>query len=182
MLHLSSFLTILGASNRVWEDIEYGVLLVSLLLSLSAIAYYCYAIYAATQFFSCPPINDYDFHPPVSILKPICGSDSKTYDNLASFCRQDYPKYQIIFGIQDCQDSSVEVVKQIIQDFPDVDVQFVISDRIIGTNRKVSNLAQALVEAKYETLLLADSDVCVKPNYLQPAILIMKHMYQNRDF
>lgn len=141
-----------------------------LILCLSAIWYYCYAIYAAIEFFSQPTKLDPDFHPPVTILKPICGLDIDTYENFASFCRQDYPEYQIIFGVQDECDPSVTVVKKIIDDFPEIDIHLVISDRTIGTNLKVSNLANAEALARYSILILADSDIRVSPDYLRRVI------------
>jgi ceramide glucosyltransferase len=145
-----------------------------LIVSLSGICYYCYGIYAAIEFFSHPSEIDPDFHPPITILKPICGLDIDTYENFASFCKQDYPEYQIIFGVRDEKDPSVQVVKKIIDDFPEIDISLVISDRTIGTNLKVSNLANAEVEAKYSLLLLADSDVRVGRDYLQRVIQPMR--------
>lgn len=100
--------------------------------------------------------------------------DIDTYENFASFCQQDYPEYQIIFGVRDERDASVEVVKKIIADFPDLDIRLVVSDRTIGTNLKVSNLANAEAEAKYSLLLLADSDVRVGPDYLRRVIQPMR--------
>ncbi len=145
-----------------------------LLLSVSAIVYYCLAIYAAIQFFVKSKIQstqaDLTFHPAVTILKPICGSDDRTYENLASFCRQDYPNYQIIFGIQNQTDSSVAIIQKLIQDFPTVDIQAVVSDRVHGTNLKVSNLINAATQGKYDILLIADSDISVGSDYLQQVI------------
>ena len=93
-----------------------------------------------------------------------------TYENFASFCQQDYPEYQIIFSVRATYDPSVQIVKKIINDFPEIDISLVISDRTIGTNLKVSNLANAEVEAKSSLLLLADSDVRVGPDYLRRVI------------
>ncbi|ARV58122.1 glycosyl transferase [Nostocales cyanobacterium HT-58-2] len=140
------------------------------ILCVSAVLFYCYGIYAATEFFSHQTQIDPNFHPPVTILKPICGLDIDTYKNFASFCQQDYPEYQIIFGVRDEIDPSVQIVKKIIDDFPEIDIRLVISDRTIGTNLKVSNLANAEAEAKYSLLLLADSDVRVGPDYLRRVI------------
>ncbi|MGI8500882.1 MAG: bacteriohopanetetrol glucosamine biosynthesis glycosyltransferase HpnI [Hassallia sp.] len=154
--------------------IALGINLLLLILCLAAICYYCYGIYAAIEFFSHPTEIDPDFHPPITILKPICGLDIETYENFASFCQQDYPEYQIIFGVRDRNDPSVQVVKKIIEEFPEIDISLVISDRIIGTNLKVSNLANAEVEAKYLLLLLADSDVRVGRDYLQTVIQPMR--------
>ncbi|MDF5723688.1 MAG: bacteriohopanetetrol glucosamine biosynthesis glycosyltransferase HpnI [Rhizonema sp. PD37] len=139
------------------------------LLCLSAVLFYIYAIYAAIAFFS-DKYPDLAFYPPVTILKPMCGVDRDTYENLASFCLQKYPIYQIIFSVRDPHDSSLAVVKQIINDFPQLDIQLVVSDRTIGTNLKVSNLANAVTLAKYDTFILADSDIRVGTDYLQRVI------------
>lgn len=147
--------------------------LLLLILCLVAICYYCYGIYAAIKFFSYETQIDPDFHPPISILKPICGLDIDTYENFASFCQQDYPEYQIIFSVRNEDDPSVQIVKQIIDDFPKIDISLVIS-RTIGTNLKVSNLAKAKAEAKYSLLLLADSDVRVGRDYLRQVIQPMR--------
>jgi ceramide glucosyltransferase len=157
-------------SSELPEILGFHFSDVFLFLSVAAIAYYIYATWAATQFFSQPVQINASFHPPVSVLKPICGIDSMTYENLASFCQQDYPDYQIIFGVQDIHDPSLEVVKQIIQDFPGLDIQFVIGERPSGANRKVGNLANALAKANCEILVLADCDVRVRPDYLRQVI------------
>lgn len=145
-----------------------------LILSLSATCFYCYAIYAAIEFFRHSNQINPDFHPPITILKPICGLDTDAEENLASFCRQDYPVYQIIFSVREQQDPGVEVVKKIITNFPDIDISLVVSDRTIGTNLKVSNLANATVLAKHSFLLIADSDIRVGPDYLQRVIQPMQ--------
>lgn len=139
-------------------------------LCLAAISYYSFALYAAYTFFTRKRAIDPAFHPPISILKPVCGLEPHAYDNLASFCRQQYPTYQVIFSVQDWHDSGVSVIRQLIHDFPDVDIQCVINDRTLGTNRKTSNLANAFTQAKYDMLLLADSDVHVEPDYLQQVV------------
>ena len=109
------------------------------------------------------------FTPPITIFKPICELDGDAYENLATFCRQQYPVNQIIFSVRDLQDSGLEVVKQIIQDFSQLDIQLVVS-RTIGTNFKVNNLTNAANFAEYEILLIADSDIRVGTDYLQRVI------------
>ncbi|WP_334878209.1 bacteriohopanetetrol glucosamine biosynthesis glycosyltransferase HpnI [Nostoc sp.] len=141
-----------------------------IILCITSVLFYCCAIYAAITFFGVPQPIDREFHPPVSILKPICGLDSDSYENLASFCQQDYPKYQIIFGVRNSQDPCIEVVEKIIHNFSDLDILLIVSDRLIGTNLKVSNLANAADKAKYEILVLADSDIRVGSDYLQRVI------------
>jgi ceramide glucosyltransferase len=140
------------------------------ILSLSADWFYGYAIYAGFLFSSRSyPINP-DFHPSVTIVKPICGLDGDAYENLASFCQQDYPEYQIIFAVRDAADPGIEIVQKIIHYFPEMDIQLVVSDRTIGTNLKVSNLANAAAVAKYEILVIADSDIRVGRDYLQRVV------------
>lgn len=141
-----------------------------LVLCLPAVVYHIYAIYTSLAFFSNPTKANADFNPPVTILKPICGLDIDTYDNFASFARQNYPTYQIIFSVRDRKDPVIKVVKQIIQDYPKVDIQLVVNDRTLGSNLKVGNLSNAQTLAKYDIFLLADSDVRVGPNYLRRVI------------
>ena len=150
-------------------DSDY-VRLIPLLFCLVAIFYYCLGVYSAIDFLSQPQQVTPEFHPPVSILKPLCGLDNNTYENLASFCRQDYPDYQVIFGVQDPLDPVVAVVKQIIHDFPAVKTCLVISDRTIGTNLKISNLANAQTEAIHPILLISDSDIHVGSDYLMTVV------------
>lgn len=141
-----------------------------LILGLAAVWFYSYAIYAAIAWLNRPAPVEPNFHPPITILKPICGLDSDAYENLASFCQQDYPTYQIIFAVLESTDPGIEVVQKIIHYFPQVDIELVVSDRTIGTNRKVSNLANAVAKAKYDTLLIADSDIRVGRDYLQRVV------------
>ncbi len=141
-----------------------------LIFCWAAICYYIFAIYAAIRFFQEPRKFDPSFHPPITILKPLCGIDSLTYQNIASFCQQDYPIYQVVFAIRDRQDPGIKVVEKIISDFPNIDIDFVINDRVIGTNLKVSNLANGLEKAKYSILLISDSDVKVGTDYLSRVV------------
>jgi len=141
-----------------------------LILCLSAVSFYTYGIYTAIAFLrSSPPINP-EFHPPVTILKPLCGVDQGTYTNLASFCQQNYPRYQIIFCVRSPTDPSIELVEKLIVHFPEIDISLVVKDHILGANLKISNLANAVTAAKHDILLIADSDIRVSSNYLQTVI------------
>ncbi|MEH2247945.1 bacteriohopanetetrol glucosamine biosynthesis glycosyltransferase HpnI [Nostoc sp.] len=144
------------------------------ILCISSVLFYGYGIYAAITFWIHPHPIDPQFHPPVTILKPICGLDSYAYENFSSFCQQDYPEYQMIFGVCAYEDPAIEVVEKIIQQFPDVDIHLVVNAQIIGTNLKVSNLANAVVAAKHEILIIADSDIRVGKDYLQRVIQPLK--------
>ncbi len=158
------------------------------LLTASGVWFYAYSIYAAVCFFSRRPAADPRFRPPVSILKPIRGLDPDTYENLASFCRQDYPAYQISFGVQDADDPAVAVVRRIIEDFPHLDMRLVVDGRAVGTNPKVCNLANMLAEASYPLLLLSDSDIRVGPRHVaamaqrmqDPGVGVVTCLYRSR--
>ena len=102
----------------------------------------------------------------VSILKPLCGLDADLAANLRSFCRQDHPAFQIVFGVRDSDDPAIPVVRQIIQEFPAADLALVIDGRRGGRNLKVANLRNMLPAARHPILVLADSDMRVDPRYL----------------
>jgi ceramide glucosyltransferase len=105
--------------------------------------------------------------PPISILKPLKGIDPEIYESFRSHCLQDYQEYEIIFGVSDPSDPAVESVKELQREFPDRRIQLVVSPKILGANVKVSNLAQMLAEARYDYLIVNDSDIRVEPDYLR---------------
>jgi ceramide glucosyltransferase len=139
-------------------------------LCLSAIWFYCYSIYGAIDLFGSSPAADPNFHPPISILKPLKGVDSFAYENLASFCTQDYHEYQVVFGVLDPGDPGLEVVKRLIKEFPALDIRIVVNEMVIGSNLKVSNLSNMLAEATHPLLLISDSDVRVGSDYLRRVV------------
>jgi ceramide glucosyltransferase len=104
--------------------------------------------------------------PPISILKPLKGTDPEIYESFRSHCLLDYPEYEIIFGVSDANDPAVESVKALQREFPNRRIQLVVSKEILGANVKVSNLAQMLTEARYGLLIVNDSDIRVEPDYL----------------
>ena len=105
--------------------------------------------------------------PGVTVIKPLCGLDFQLHENLRSFCDQDYPNFQILFVVADRDDPAIPVVHTIIAEFPDHDIQLVVDGRRIGSNFKVSNLANAYPHARYDLLASADSDMRVGRRYLQ---------------
>ena len=149
------------------------------LLCLSTILFYSYAIYAAMIFLQ-NQVVDYEFKPPITILKPICGIDRDSYKNLSSFCTQDYPTYQVIFAALENADPAIEIVQKIINYFPDLDIELIIGGTdasipiTIGANRKISNLLNAVAKSKYDILLIADSDIRVEKDYLQRVVQPLK--------
>ena len=111
------------------------------------------------------------FTPPVSILKPLRGTDPDIYESFRSHCLQDYPgEYEIIFGVHGLDDPVVALVKQLQSEFPDRRIQLVVCEQSLGTNGKVSSLIQMLAVARHDFLLINDSDIRVPTDYLRRVI------------
>ncbi len=108
--------------------------------------------------------------PPVSILKPLKGLDPEAWESFCSHCEQDYPQFQLIFGVSDAADPAVDVVGKLQAKYPALAIELVVCERILGTNIKVSNLAQMLPAARHELLLVNDSDIRVPPDYLRQVV------------
>lgn len=104
--------------------------------------------------------------PRVTVLKPLCGAERHLYDCLRSFCDQAYPRFQIVFGVRDPDDPAVTVVRRLQREFPGLDLQIAINPAQHGSSGKVSNLINMMPFARYEYLVVADSDVRVAPDYL----------------
>ena len=104
--------------------------------------------------------------PKATVLKPLCGLEPETYACLRSFCDQQYPEFQIIFGVAAADDPVLAVVQRLQQEFPHRDVRILIDRRQHGSSRKVSNLINMMTEASHDYLVIADSDVCVDDQYL----------------
>jgi len=104
--------------------------------------------------------------PRVTILKPLCGADPETYACLRSFCDQQYPDFQIVFGVAAADDPVLAIVQRLQQEFPQRDLRILIDRRQHGSSRKVSNLINMMAEASHDYLVIADSDVRVDDRYL----------------
>lgn len=145
------------------------------LLALSAIpfVYYCIAIFSSLRFFWAQKRVSQDFLPSVSNLKPVKGLDPDAYENYASFCRQDYPNYEILFCV-DSNDPAMPVLERLKKDFPETQIRIVVGSGRNGTNDKVSRLARLVEEARYEHLVISDSDVRVEPTYLRKLVAPLK--------
>jgi ceramide glucosyltransferase len=129
--------------------------------------YYLGAICCAWRFFRKRGEDHDDFAPPVSILKPVRGLDREAYENFASFCRQNYPTYEILFGVANGQDPAVSVIRRVIRDFPELPIRLLIGSEDHGSNDKASRLCRLVREARYDLLVISDSDIRVGPNHLQ---------------
>ncbi|MBR8173920.1 bacteriohopanetetrol glucosamine biosynthesis glycosyltransferase HpnI [Burkholderia cenocepacia] len=103
----------------------------------------------------------------VSVLKPLCGAEPQLFENLATFCEQDHPCFQLIFGVASAHDTAIAVVHQLQNAYPNRDIDLIVDPRIHGANRKVSNLINMVPHARYDILVLADSDIAVSRDYLR---------------
>lgn len=135
------------------------------------------------------PEVSHDELPPVSVLKPLKGVDSDLERNLRSFFHLDYPEYELVFGVHDPDDPALNVVRAVASEHPKVPVSYVASDRRVGFNPKVNNLANLLRVARYDVLVISDSNVAVQPEYLldltaelmQPGVGLVTSLIRGQD-
>jgi len=142
---------------------------ITILLTLAGLAYLLLALWGARDF------NHYwrrrgldtGFAPDVTILKPVKGVDQRMYAGLVSHCRQQYAgNFEIVFGVSSLDDPAVDEIERLQAEFPDCAIRLVECRERLGTSGKVSNLVQMLREARYDHVLINDSDICVSPQYL----------------
>src|SRR5262245_16739157 len=107
------------------------------------------------------------YRPPVSILKPIRGLDPDSYENLASFCRLDYPEYEILLCIEPEDDAVRQLMERLTRDFPQRSIRVLEGSGRVATNDKVAKLERMVREARHEVLVINDSDVRARPDYLR---------------
>lgn len=130
-------------------------------------------------------------HPPgpaVSILKPLRGAEPRLYENLRSFCVQDYPAFELLFGVRDEADPALAAAHRVREEFPQLDISVIVDPRLYGHNYKVSNLTNLAQRARHPWIVIADSDICVGPDYLrrvcaplaQPDVGIVTCLYRGR--
>lgn len=135
--------------------------------------YYLIVLYSSWRFFRRQPMEyapQREFAPPVSIVKPIRGVDPEAYENFASFCRQDYPEYEILFCVGQADDPVVPVIEKLARDFPERRIRVLFNSGGTARNDKVAKLVSLTREAAYEHLVISDSDVRVRPDYLRAVV------------
>jgi ceramide glucosyltransferase len=138
--------------------------------ALASFGYYLLAIYSAWRFYrrQREPLDN--FTPLVSILKPVRGLDPQAYENFASFCRQNYPEYEILFGVSDKDDPVLSVIERIQRDFPERHIRLLIGSDTAGASSKVTKLCRLVREARHDLLVISDSDMRVEPDYLRTVV------------
>jgi ceramide glucosyltransferase len=125
---------------------------------------------------------------PVTVFKPLCGMEPGLEANLATFCVQTAPTYQLVFGVRDQRDPAIAVVERLKACYPALDIALTVDPRVYGSNFKVSNLVNMTAAARHPWLVIADSDIAVDPDYLEkvcapladPAVGIVTCLYRGR--
>jgi ceramide glucosyltransferase len=144
-----------------------------LVLAVGPLVYYLLSLYCTIGYFwslrRLPPRDD-SFAPPVSILKPVRGVDPGAYENFASYCQLDFPEYELVFAMADPDDPVIPVIEKLQRDFPDRSIRFVTDVPRVGENNKVNSLCKLVKEARYELLVMTDSDVRVPRDYLREVV------------
>jgi ceramide glucosyltransferase len=148
---------------------ETSLIWLGALLAATAVIGVVYNLVAATlvrRFLSRRPVLSANPEA-ITLLKPLHGAEEGLYENLESFCDQDYPApVQIICGVQDPNDPAIKVVERLKANRPEIDLTLVVDTRAHGTNRKISNLINMSGPARNPLIVLSDSDIRVGPGYL----------------
>ena len=136
--------------------------------AISGIAYYALCLWTAFRFLRHAGAAQLPEHsPPVSILKPLKGTDPGMYECFRSHCLQNYSDFEIIFGVSDQEDPAIESVERLRAEFPQHNIRLIHCAQNLGSNTKVSNLVQMLPHSRHEHLIVNDSDIRVPPDYLR---------------
>lgn len=148
-----------------------ALLFVTLAGCVSSAIYYFVCLWTAAAFLqrrrNTVLVSRGGFRPPISVLKPLKGTDPEMYESFRSHCLQDYPEYELIFGVSDPADPAVASVDWLRRDFPEREIKLIFCPEILGPNVKVSNLEQMAQAARYEYLVVNDSDIRVEEDYLE---------------
>jgi ceramide glucosyltransferase len=148
-----------------------SLLLYDLPLLIAALsALYFLAVFLASLKFHFETESSAEFTPPVSILKPVRGIEEGFYESLASHCRQDYPCFEIIFGLGDLSDPAQETIAQLRRDFPRVPIKLVVVSESRHANPKMNSLEGMIGEAAHEVVVINDADIRVEPDYLRNVV------------
>jgi ceramide glucosyltransferase len=159
-----------------WSDTS-GLVYVFLGVAAIPFIYYFLALYSSWRFFLQARrwIQPSNFTPPISNLKPIRGLDAEAYENFASYCNQDYPDYELLFGIGDGDEAVAELIERLKREFPQRRIRVVHVSGHTAPNDKVVKLARLVREAQNEVLVINDSDVRVRPDYLRSVVAPLRN-------
>jgi len=117
-----------------------------LVLAAGPLVYYLLSLFCTIEYFSglrrLPPRDD-SFAPPVSILKPVRGVDPGAYENFASYCRLDYPQYELVFAMADPHDPVIPVIQKL---------QTIFVEKLLRTFSSALDLSQDCISSLLFTL------------------------------
>lgn len=145
--------------------------MIAALIVVFGIVYNLLALAGALRFRRRQVIPPYT--PPVSILKPVRGRDPRFYEAILSHAGQQYPQFEILFGVADPQDPALADIRRLQSEFPHLPIR-IISAPNDAPNRKVGALEILAREARYDVLLVNDGDILVEPDYLPRVISLLE--------
>src|SRR5208283_3826725 len=138
------------------------------LLALAGSGYFAMSLWAALRFVTeRSRAKRSSFAPPVSILRSVKGLDPLMELAFRSHCLLDYGEYEVLFGVSELNDPALQLLEKIREEFPSCQLRVVHCPQVLGLNGKVSNLAQMLPQARYEHIVINDSDIVVPRDYLR---------------
>ncbi len=146
-----------------------SIIQILLLIPVAGGTVFCLLCVWAAARFMAAPVRASGYKPPVTVLKPVYGLDKGLEENLLSLCRQDYPDYQIVIGVQRTTDPALPLLQRLAQEYPDR-ITLVVKPSEPVVNGKVQNLVNALEQARHEILIISDSDVRLAPDYLSAVV------------
>ena len=142
--------------------------IVTTVIAVAGMGYFLAAIVAARIFIAVRRAPIPAFAPGVSVLKSLKGLDPGMLEAFRSHCRQNYAgDVELLFGVSSLDDPAAAAVEELQREFPTLSIHLVACPERLGTNGKVSTLTQLAPHARYEFLLINDSDIIVSPRYLE---------------
>jgi ceramide glucosyltransferase len=147
------------------------------ILIVGSIVFYLACAVSTYQFFAPASIQKQSENiedAPVSILISIRGLDEGAWENWLSLCQQDYPDYEILFGVTDLDDPAIPVLEKLVATFPEK-VRLFVGLKPRGVNLKDSNLSYLLEKCQHEVIIFADGDIRVHPDYIRTVTTPLKN-------
>lgn len=160
-------------AHLVWQILQWLFLIPAIGGSVYAIL----CVWAVARFRMLSPataIGFADSWPPVTVLKPVHGLEKHQRENLRSTCIQDYPEFQVVFSVQKTDDPAIPLLYELQNEFGPDRVTVAIENFQTGTNGKINNMIGGLRHARHDMLVISDSDVRLKPDYLKTIIAPLK--------
>ncbi|MGB3691484.1 MAG: glycosyltransferase [Spirulinaceae cyanobacterium] len=145
------------------------MIILLLILISGSLFFYLACAWFTWRFFASSSQNNVNFTPPVAIAISVCGLEPGAWENWSSFCQQDYPDYQILFGVTDPQDPALPLLEKLVATYPEK-VKLFSGLEPKGINHKDSNLNYLLQQTEREIIIFADSDIRVNPYYISTII------------